>query len=118
MSILKIFLNVPISLKMVYLEGMCMVEADTHVVWDEFNTEGPKGPALCPRGCNTIECCQLEIRGESAHVSSFVLISILRGQPRTSPSGDNLGALDYHLNSLPKTGCLASGRQFVAVISV
>ena len=21
-----------------------MVEADTHVVWDEFNTEGPKGP--------------------------------------------------------------------------
>ena len=50
--------------KMVYLEGICMVEADTHVVWDEFNTEGPKGAALCPRGCNTIECCQLEIRGE------------------------------------------------------
>ena len=53
-----------ILVKMVYLEGICMVEADTHVVWDEFNTEGPKGPALCPRGCNTIECCQLEIRGE------------------------------------------------------
>ena len=34
-----------------------------------------------------------------AHVSSFVLISILRGQPRTPPtcSGDNLGVLDYHL---------------------
>ena len=33
----------------------------------------------------------------TAHVSSFVLISILRGQPRTPPSGDNLGVLDYHL---------------------
>ena len=30
----------------------------------------------------------------TAHVSSFVLISILRGQPRTPPSGDNLGVLD------------------------
>ena len=36
----------------------------------------------------------------TAHVSSFVLISILRGQPRTPPSGDNLGALDYHLKCL------------------
>ena len=34
----------------------------------------------------------------AAHVQSFVLISILRGQPRTPPSGDNLGVLDYHLN--------------------
>ena len=34
----------------------------------------------------------------TAHVSSFVLISILSGQPRTPPSGDNLGVLDYHLN--------------------
>ena len=33
----------------------------------------------------------------TTHVSSFVLISILRGQPRTPPSGDNLGVLDYHL---------------------
>ena len=33
----------------------------------------------------------------TAHVSSFVLISILRGQPRTPSSGDNLGVLDYHL---------------------
>ena len=32
-----------------------MVEADTHVVWDEFNTEGPKGPGLCARGRMTIE---------------------------------------------------------------
>ena len=33
----------------------------------------------------------------TAHLSSFVLISILRGQPRTPPSADNLGVLDYHL---------------------
>ena len=37
-------------------------------------------------------------RVNTAHVSSFVLISILRGQPRTPPSGENLGVLDYHLN--------------------
>ena len=36
----------------------------------------------------------------TAHLSSFVLISILRGQPRTPPSGDNLGILDYHLKSV------------------
>ena len=36
-------------------------------------------------------------RVNTAHVSSFVLISILRGQPRKPPSGDNLGVLDYHL---------------------
>ena len=36
-------------------------------------------------------------RVNTAHVSSFVLISILRGQPRTPPSGDNLGVLDYHI---------------------
>ena len=35
----------------------------------------------------------------TAHVSSFVLISILRGQPRTPPSCENLGVLDYHRNS-------------------
>ena len=29
----------------------------------------------------------------------FVLISILRGQPRTPPSGDNIGVVDYHLNA-------------------
>ena len=37
----------------------------------------------------------------TAHVSSFVLISILRGQPRTPSSGDNLGVLDYHLKRFP-----------------
>ena len=41
----------------------------------------------------------------TAHVSSVVLISILRGQPRTPPSGDNLGVLDYHLKVM---GTIAS----------
>ena len=40
----------------------------------------------------------------TAHVSSFVLISILRGQPRTSPSGENLGELDYHLKPVVSGG--------------
>ena len=31
------------------------------------------------------------------HVQSFVLISMLRGQPKTPPSGDDLAVLDYHL---------------------
>ena len=33
------------------------------------------------------------------HMQSFVLISMLRGQPKTPPSGDDLAVLDYHLNS-------------------
>ena len=39
-------------------------------------------------------------RVNTVHVSSFILISILRGQPRTPPSGDNLGALDYRLKRI------------------
>ena len=39
-------------------------------------------------------------RVNTAHVSSFVLISTLRGQPRTPPSGNNLGVLDYHLKQI------------------
>ena len=46
-----------ILVKKVYLEGICMVEADTHVVSDQFNTEGPKGPTLCFRGRTTIGSC-------------------------------------------------------------
>ena len=42
----------------------------------------------------------------TTHVSSFVLISILRGQPRTPPSGDNIGVLDYHLKSFSVNCCL------------
>ena len=33
----------------------------------------------------------------TAHVSSFVLISILRGPARIPHSNENLGVLDYHL---------------------
>ena len=36
-------------------------------------------------------------RVTTSHVLSFVLISILRGQPRTPPSGDNLVVLNYYL---------------------
>ena len=59
---------------MVYLEGICMIEADTHVVWDQFNMEGLKGPALCSRGRTTIGW-----RVTTPHVQSFALISLLIG---------------------------------------
>ena len=38
-----------------------MVEADTHVVWNKFNTEGPKGHALCARGRTTMGVLHLGI---------------------------------------------------------
>ena len=41
-----------------------MVEADSHVVRDQFNKEDPKGPAFCSRGRTTIESCEVEIRGD------------------------------------------------------
>ena len=77
-----------------------MVKADSHVVREQCNEENPKGPALFALEVTTIDCCppRDSWRVNTAHVSSFVLISILRGQPRTPPSGDNLGVLDYHLN--------------------
>ena len=37
-------------------------------------------------------------RVTTPHVQSFVFISMLRGQPKTPPSGDDLAVLDYHLN--------------------
>ena len=40
-----------------------MVEADTHVVCDQFNTEGPMGPAFCAGGRSTIQICEVEVRG-------------------------------------------------------
>ena len=46
----------------------------------------------------------------TAHVSSFVLISILRGQPRTPPSGDNLGVLDKQMLILFHKDREATGR--------
>ena len=38
------------------------------------------------------------------HVQSFVLISMLRGQQKTPPSGDDLAVLDYHLKQLNPKG--------------
>ena len=82
-----------------------MVEADTHVLWDQFNTEGPKGPALCPRGRTTIELLGRDLwRVTTPHVQSFVLISMLRGQPKTPPSDDDLAVLNYHLKVLYRLG--------------
>ena len=49
---------------MVYLEGICMVKADSHVVREQCNKENPKGSAFCALEVTTIECCQLEICGE------------------------------------------------------
>ena len=95
-----------VLVKMVYLEGICMVKADSHVVHGQCNEENPKGPAfcarlLCSRGDhNRVLPARDSWRVNTAHVSSFVLISILRGQPRTPPSGGNLGILDYHLNEV------------------
>ena len=48
-----------------------MVRAATHVVWDQFNTEGPMGPFVrrdfCARGRSTIprlcQSCEVEICG-------------------------------------------------------
>ena len=87
--------------KMVYIEGICMAKADSHVVREQCNQGNPKGPCLlCSWGYNNIMLPARDSwRVNTAHVSSFVLISILRGQPRTPPSGDNLGVLDYHLNA-------------------
>ena len=48
----------------------------------------------------------------TAHVSSFVMISILRGQPRTPPSGENLGVLDYHLKDT-KQGSQLYATQYI-----
>ena len=35
--------------------------------------------------------------GDHSSCAIFVLISMLRGQPKTPPSGDDLAVLDYHL---------------------
>ena len=85
-----------ILVKMVYLEVICMVKANGHVVREQCNEENPKGPFFCAH--NTVLPARDSWRVNTAHVSSFVLISILRGQPRTPPSGENFGVLDYHLN--------------------
>ena len=76
-----------------------MIKADSHVFREQCNKETPKGPAFCALFCahNRLLPARDSWRVNTAHLSSFVLISILRGQPRTPPSGDYLGVLDYHL---------------------
>ena len=78
-----------------------MVKADIHVVREQCNEKNPKWPCLLCSQCDHNRLLQARDswRVNTAHVSSFVLISILRGQPSTPPSGDNLGVLDYHLNA-------------------
>ena len=73
------------------------LKTESHVVREQCNEETPKGPAC---DYNRLLADRDSWRVNTAHVSSFVLISILRGQPRTPPSGENLGVLDYHLNQL------------------
>ena len=87
---------------MVYLEGICMVKANSHVVREQCNEENPKGPFVCALFCvhNTVLPARDSWGVNTAHVSSFVLTSILRGQTRTPPSGENLGVLDYHLKKV------------------
>ena len=40
------------------------LKAGSHVVREQCNEEIPKGPAFCALDVTTIDCCQLEIRGE------------------------------------------------------
>ena len=84
---------------LVKMEGICMAKADSHVTRAMWQGK-PQGTCLlCSWGYNnTMLPARDSWRVNTAHVSSFVLISILRGQPRTPPSGENLGVLDYHLN--------------------
>ena len=75
-----------------------MVKTDSHVVREQCNKEIPMGFAFCAHEVSSIVLPARDSwRVNTAHVSSFVLISILRGQPRTPPSGDNFGVRDYHL---------------------
>ena len=59
---------------------------------------GSNGSPLCSRGDNRLLPARDLWRVNTVYAPSFVLISILRSQPRTPPRGDNLGVLDYHLN--------------------
>ena len=60
----------------------------------------PMGPPFVLLTVTQLKVARSRFVGNTAYVLSFVLISILKGQPRTPPSGDNLGVLDYHLKVL------------------
>ena len=74
-----------------------MVEADTHVVWDKFNTRAQMDPTIVLVVVHQKEVAR---RVTTTHVQSFALISMLSGRPKTPPSGDDLAVLDYHLKVL------------------
>ena len=75
-----------------------MVEAYTHVVWDKFNTEGAQTRPLFLWSYIKRKLLGRDSwRVTTTHVQSFALISMLRGRPKTPPSGDDLAVLDYHL---------------------
>ena len=50
------------------------------------------------------------------HVQSFVLISMLRGQPKTPPSGDDLAVLNYHLKDTNSRRLAISIRQCISTM--
>ena len=63
-------------------------------------------------------------RVSTPHVQSFVFISMLKGQPKTPPSGDDLAVLNHHLNhrDLASTTCsfilMASGALSIKLCEV
>ena len=68
-----------------------MVEADTHVVW---------GRPLFPWSYHKRKLLGRDSwQVTTPHVQTFVLISMLRGQPKTPPSGHDFAALNYHLKA-------------------
>ena len=59
--------------------------------------------------------------GDHSSCAIFVLISMLRGQPKTPPSGDDLAVLDYHLKvqvAPKKPSILSPATKNIAVIKV
>ena len=50
-----------ILVKMVYLEGICMVKADSHVVREQCNEENPKGPVYCALQVTTMQICHASV---------------------------------------------------------
>ena len=57
-----------ILVKMVYLEGICMAKADSHVVREQCNKETQKSPAFCALRVIIIECCQFVASGHCSCV--------------------------------------------------
>ena len=99
-----------------------MVNADSHVVRNQFNTEGPKGPSFVLLTVPQKRAARSRFVG-SEHRSCVIFCFDIHfwGQPRTPPSGDNLGlgVLDYHLNpkSLATLSHVLARIQALAVVT-